>query len=99
MPKHASNEPRGASSGKNDFDSDERIGLTEAFPAVQPSDPKAGEDGRIGLTEAFAPVAAGEGAHAGGLSYQGEPRAGGGAAAAVRRRSRSRAQADPGSPR
>ncbi|WP_449316075.1 histone-lysine N-methyltransferase [Rubneribacter sp.] len=72
MPKHASNEPRGASSGKNDFDSDERIGLTEAFPAVQPSDPKAGEDGRIGLTEAFAPVAAGEGAHAGGFSYQGD---------------------------
>ncbi len=74
MPKHAANEPNGTSSHKDDFASDERIGLTEAFypvsAAVDPAEDRSDEEGRIGLTEAFAPVA--DGAHAGGFSYRGD---------------------------
>lgn len=73
MPKHASNEPHGASNHTTD-DTDKPIGLTEAFPSVgEDASPRTAADGAaIGLTEAFSAVSSGSGAHAGGFAYQGD---------------------------
>ena len=83
MPKHAANTPSGtpADPAENSnvvpprFDSDERIGLTEAFsPVESEGESTRNRDNAIGLTQAFSPVenSSKTPAHAGGFSYKGD---------------------------